>query len=419
MNAPVNANSNLQRLFFLRSIAIGGQVLVIAAVVGLFDTLLPLAAMGTIVVLQAAVNVRTWLRLHKSAAVSEGELFLELLADVAALTALLYLSGGSTNPFVSLYLLPLTIAATALTARYAWAMAGLTIACYSALMFFYLPLRHGHEMHSSAFNLHLLGMWANFLVSAVLIASFVATMSASIRRRDRELAVARERALRDEQVLALGTFAAGAAHELGTPLSTIAVLARELEREHAAEPGLHEDLKLLRAQVDNCKRIITSLTTTAGLARAGQARRQSVEDFLADVSEKWSLIRPQVRLDLRCAGAGAAPQIIGEETVRQTLINILNNAADASPQAVEIEGTWNGAELAIEVRDRGPGITDDIAEKAGRAFFSTKAEGRGLGLFLANATIERLGGSVALFNRVGGGGCTRVTIPLARLTAEA
>jgi two-component system sensor histidine kinase RegB len=419
MNAPVNANSNLQRLFFLRSIAISGQVLVIAAAVSLFDTLLPLAAMGTIIVLQAAVNVRTWLRLRKSAPVTEGELFLELLADVAALTALLYLSGGPTNPFVSLYLLPLTIAATSLTARYPWVMAGLTIACYSALMFFYLPLGHDHAMHSSAFNLHVLGMWANFLVSAVLIASFVATMSASIRGRDRELAVARERALRDEQVLALGTFAAGAAHELGTPLSTIAVLTRELERQHAAEPGLHEDLKLLRTQVDNCKRIITSLTTTAGLARAGQARRQSVEDFLADVSEKWSLIRPQVRLDLRCGGAGAAPQIVGEETVRQTLINILNNAADASPQAVEIEGTWNGAELAIEVRDRGPGITDDIAEKAGRAFFSTKAEGRGLGLFLANATIERLGGSVALFNCDGGGGCTRVTIPLARLTAAA
>jgi len=171
--------------------------------------------------------------------------------------------------------------------------------------------------------------------------------------------------------------------------------------------------------VDNCKRIITSLTTAAGLARAGQAKRQSVEEFLVGVTEKWALIRPQVRLHLRCGGAGAAPQIVGEETVRQTLINILNNAADASPQAVEIEGTWNAAELTIEVRDRGPGITDDIAEKAGRAFVSTKAAGRGIGLFLANATIERLGGSVALFNRDGGGGCTRVTIPLARLAAEA
>jgi len=419
MNAPVNAYSNLRRLFFLRGIAIGGEILAIATAVGLFGTPLPLVPMSAIIVLQAAVNVRTWISLRKAAPVNEAELFLELLADVAALTALLYLSGGSTNPFVSLYLLPLTIAATAFSARYAWAMAGLTIACYSALMFFYVPLGHGHEMHSSAFNLHVLGMWANFLVSAVLIASFVATMSASLRGRDRELAIARERALRDEQVVALGTFAAGAAHELGTPLSTIAVLTRELERQHAAEPGLREDLQLLRTQVDNCKRIITSLTTAAGLARAGQAKRQSVEEFLAGVTERWALIRPQVLLNLRCSGAGAAPQIVGEETVRQTLINILNNAADVSPHAVEIEGTWNADELTIEVRDRGPGITDDIAEKAGRAFFSTKAPGRGIGLFLANATIERLGGNVALFNRDDGGGCTRVTIPLARLTADA
>ena len=419
MNTPANAYSSLHRLFFLRGIAIAGELLVIAAAVVMFDTPLPLAAMGAIIVLQAAVNVRTWMRLRKAAPVSEAELFLELLADVAALTALLYLSGGSTNPFVSLYLLPLTIAATALSSRYAWAMAGLTTACYSALMFFYVPLGHGHEMHSSAFNLHVLGMWANFLVSAMLIASFVATMSASIRGRDRELARARERALRDEQVVALGTFAAGAAHELGTPLSTIAILTRELERQYAAEPGLLEDLQLLRTQVDNCKRIITSLTTAAGLARAGQAKRQSIEEFLAGVSEKWGLIRPQVRLALRCGGSGAPPHIVGEETVRQTLINILNNAADASPQTVEIEGTWNADELTIEVRDRGPGITDDVAAKAGRAFFSTKAAGRGIGLFLANATIERLGGSVTLFNRDGGGGCTRVTIPLARLAADA
>src|SRR5882762_9486753 len=181
MNAPANTLSDLRRLFFLRCIAIGGQAGVIAAAVMLFDTPLPVAAMGAVIVLQAAVNARTWTRLRQTAPVSEAELFLELLADVAALTALLYLSGGSTNPFVSLYLLPLTIAATALSARHALGMAGLTITCYSALMFFYLPLGHGHEMHSSAFNLHVLGMWANFLVSALLIASFVATMSASIR----------------------------------------------------------------------------------------------------------------------------------------------------------------------------------------------------------------------------------------------
>lgn len=417
MSTFPDTSANLRRLFILRSIAIAGQVLAIAVAVIVFDTPLPVAPMAAVIAALVAVNLRTWMRLRSQAPVGEAELFAELLADVTALTALLYLSGGSTNPFVSLYLLPLSVAAIALPQRYAWIMAGLTMACYSALMFFYRPLGDGHGMHGSAFNLHLLGMWVNFLVSAVLIAAFVAGMSMSIRARDRQLAAARERALRDEQVLALGTFAAGAAHELGTPLSTIAVLTRELERDHAANPQLNQDLALLRTQVDNCKRIITELTAAAGQARSADASPQNVGDFLHGVVERWSLIRPQAHPRVLLTGSGPAPEIVGEETVRQTLINILNNAADASPQDVEIEGSWNTQDLTIEVRDRGPGISADTAAKAGRSLFSTKSGGQGIGLFLANATIERLGGSVTLFNREGGGGCTRVQLPLARLVA--
>jgi two-component system sensor histidine kinase RegB len=238
-------------------------------------------------------------------------------------------------------------------------------------------------------------------------------MSASIRDRDRALAAARERSLRDEQVLALGTFAAGAAHELGTPLGTIAVLSREMENDHRGIPGLAQDLQLLRAQVDNCKHIITGLTTAAGQARAEHASRQDVHTLVDGVLGKWALLRPQVKLAVNWRSSGEVPDIIGGETISQTLINILNNAADASPHEVEIEASWSTAALTIEVRDRGPGITEEISAHAGRKPISTKSPGRGIGLFLANATVERLGGSVALFNRDGGGGCTRVTIPLA------
>jgi len=415
----VNALPNLRRLFLLRNIVIAGQVIAIAAAVTLLNAPLALAPMSLVIVVLVMLNLRTWARLRQGGPVGDAELFFELLADAGCLTALLYLSGGSTNPFVSLYLLPLTIAAAALPARYAWSMAGLTVTGYTLLVFFFQPLGHDQSMHSSAFNLHILGMWITFLVSAVLIASFVTTMSASIRVRDRELAAARERALRDEQVLALGTFAAGAAHELGTPLATIAVLSRELENEHSAVPGLGKDLQLLRAQVDHCKRIITGMTTAAGQARAEHASRQNVRAFLDGVLAKWALLRPQVSLAVTWNGVGAVPDIIGEETISQTLINILNNAADASPQKVEIAGSWSATALTIEVRDRGPGITEEISAQAGRKPVSTKSAGRGIGLFLANATVERLGGSVALFNRDGGGGCTRVTIPLANLPASA
>lgn len=419
MDSFPDTSANLRRLFILRSIAIGGQALAVAAAVVLFDTPLPVTPMAAVIAALAAVNFHTWLRLRAGAAVGDAGLFAELLADVTALTVLLYLSGGSTNPFVSLYLLPLSVAAIALPRRYAWTMAALTMGCYSGLMFFYRPLGDSHEMHGSSFNLHVLGMWVNFLVSAVLIATFVAGMAMSIRARDRQLAAARERALRDEQVLALGTFAAGAAHELGTPLSTIAVLTRELERDHAANPLLSQDLALLRTQVDNCKRIITELTAAAGQARSADAAPQDLGDFLQGVVERWSLIRPQAQPRVLLAGSGPPPRIVGEETVRQTLINILNNAADASPQHVEIEVLWDESNLTIEVRDRGPGVSDEAVSRAGRSLFSTKSGGQGIGLFLANATIERLGGSVTLFNRDGGGGCTRVQLPLARLVAGA
>jgi two-component system response regulator RegA len=156
----------------------------------------------------------------------------------------------------------------------------------------------------------------------------------------------------------------------------------------------------LRTQVDNCKRIITELTAAAGQARAGDAAPQSVEDFLHGVVERWSLIRPQVQARVLLAGSGPAPEIVGEETVRQTLVSILNNAADASPQDVEVEGRWDDRDLTIEVRDRGPGISEETAARAGRSLFSTKSEGQGIGLFLANVTIERLGDDDPVFGGV-------------------
>jgi two-component system sensor histidine kinase RegB len=408
------SQSNQRRLFLLRNIVIAGQIAAIAAAVLWLDIALPVLPMGLVIATLALLNLRTWWQLRQNKPVTDTGFFAELLADAAALTALLALSGGSTNPFVSLYLLPIAVAAIALPPRRAWLITGVTIACYTALLFFFLPLTHGeHEMHSNAFNLHVLGMWVTFLVSAVLITAFVTVMAASIRARDRGLAAARERELRDEQVLALGTFAAGAAHELGTPLSTIAVLGKEMENDYRDVPALHDDLQLLRAQIDQCKRIITGLTAAAGHARAGQARRQNVREFVDEVLEKWTLLRAPVNLSVTWSSAGAPPDIIWGETISQTVINVLNNAADASPLSVEVDVSWSAEALTIEVRDRGAGIADEVAANAGRKPISTKSPNRGLGLFLANATIDRIGGSVALSNREGGGNCTRITIPFA------
>ena len=191
------------------------QCLIFAVAYWVLDMQLPWVKMVAVTVMLAVLNLATWIRLRRKWPISSIEFFAQLLVDVFALSALLYFSGGSTNPFISLYLLPLTIAAAALPWAYTWVMAAITIGCYTLMLFYYLPLPHDHEEHNREFNLHVSGMWLAFVLSTMLIAWFVVKMGISIRERDKDLALAREQALRNEQIIALGTLAAGAAHELG------------------------------------------------------------------------------------------------------------------------------------------------------------------------------------------------------------
>lgn len=420
---------NLRRLLGLRAIEVAGQAGAIAIAVYGIGMVLPTAILLTLTAGLALVALFTWWRTRQPWPVTDAELAGHLLIDIGVLTGLLYFTGGSTNPFVTLYLLPLSIAAAMLPAAYTWSVAGATLACYTFLLFRHLPLPQGpgsfallatlfpgglsgeHDAHGAQadFNLHVLGMWFNFALSAVLIAWFVARMAQSLRERDRRLAAAREAALRNEQLVALGTLAAGAAHELGTPLSTIAVIAKELERDHAHDAALVADLHLLRAQAERCKTVLTSLS-----ARAETATCIACEDYLRQLIEQWQLLRPQVKVSAHFAGTQPAPELTVERTLDQALLNLLNNAADVSPQGIEFDGRWDAAQLTLEIRDRGPGISAEVAARAGEAFFTTKGSdgGLGIGLFLANATIERFGGKVNLFNREGGGACVRVMLTL-------
>ncbi|MET0216725.1 MAG: ATP-binding protein [Burkholderiales bacterium] len=406
------SHQNLRRLLQLRWVAIAGQSVTIAGVCYGLDLALPIGPLAAIVAVLALWNAFSWRRLGSGERVGSVELLLQIIVDVVAFSGLLYFSGGSTNPFVSLYLLPLMIAATLLHPGYTWAVAALAVACYTLLMFWYVPLPIDHE-HGSGFSLHILGMWLNFVLSAGLIAGFVVQMALSIRARDQRLAEARERALRDEQVVALGAMAAGAAHELGTPLSTIAVLARELEVECPGS-AQQEDLRVLRDQVDQCKRIISDLLTATGRSRAEDAHSQPIDAFVQGIVEQWRGMRPGASLRLRLDGATPPPMIAAEKTLSQAFVSLLNNAFDASPAGIELDGSWTEERMTLEIRDRGSGLDPATARRVGEPFFSTKAHngGRGLGVFLARAAIERFGGELDLRNRDGGGAATRIVLPL-------
>jgi two-component system sensor histidine kinase RegB len=347
--------------------------------------------------------------------VREGELFAQLVVDVAALTGLLYFSGGATNPFVTLYLLPLAFAAAALSAAYTWAMAALATACYTLLFFHHVPLP---SSHAHDFGLHVLGMWLGFVLSAALIAGFAARMSATLRDRDRLAAQMREQQLRNERVLALGTLAAGAAHELGTPLSTLAVLAKDLAPDR---PVSREKLAILRSQIERCKEIIGSLSASAGAARAEGGASTALDRWLGELVRKWQAMRPGLTVSARFAGDEPAPRIVADQTLAQAITNILNNAADASPHSVEIDGRWSGGQLVLEIADRGPGLAPEVQGTIGEALISTKdpGQGLGLGLFLAYTTLSRFGGEVRILNRDGGGALCRITLPLDALRVHA
>ncbi|MBZ4193584.1 MAG: sensor histidine kinase [Candidatus Contendobacter sp.] len=343
--------------------------------------------------------------------VTPGELFAYLQLDILTLALLLFFSGGASNPFVSLLLLPLITAAILLPVRQVWATTVVTVATYTVLMFYYRPLPGMLSGHGHGFQAHLWGMWLVFVISALLIAGFVARLATALRERDRQVAELREKALRDEQILALGLFAAGAAHELGTPLSTIAVLVREMEYSHSSDTGLCADLNTLRQQMDTCRVILSELLKSAHLA-ADRESVQPLDVLLEQIRSRWQLLRPQVALQVRCPGTAPPPGIAAPQAIGQTLINLLNNAADASPEGICLEGHWDARRVVIEIRDQGQGWSPEAVNRSGEAFFSTKEDGTGIGLLLANATLERLGGQVSLRRDRQGGTCARIDLPI-------
>lgn len=405
----------LRRLLMMRWLAVAGQLALIAGAQPLLEIELPLAPMLAIVALLAGFNVATHWRLRRGGGVPDGELFAQLCVDITALTLLLFFSGGAANPLVSLYLPSIAIAAVVLPGRFAWGVVLLGVSAYSLLVFVNIPLPVADAERAT--RLHLAGMWLIFVASAALIAWFVARMAAAIRSRDRELAAAREEALRNERVVALGSLAAGAAHELGTPLATMAILAGELQRNAALDVGIREDLALLREQVEHCKGIITGLAARAGQTRAEGGGAIGLDDWLEQAIARWRRLRPHAGAKVSLHGTAPAPRVVGEATLEQALLNLFNNAADASEGEIEIEATWDAAHLHLEIRDRGPGFDENVLLAAGQAFVTTRAEGTGIGLFLAHAAVERLGGRIALANRAGGGAVTRVELPLEKIRA--
>lgn len=385
---------NLGHLFWLRCLAIIGQLVTIAVVQQFFGVHLPLPAMLIIIALEAIFNAATWFRVASARPETDLELLGQLWVDLGALSALLFLSGGTTNPFVSLYLPSLAIAAAVLPWRHMIWLAIFAMCCYVALGFDSVPLNMDNP--ANLFDYYRTGMWVNFMVSVGLIAWFVARMSHALRQRDAALGDAQQRLLRDERAVALGVQAATVAHEMGTPLSTIAMVTEELREAARSDEGLApyaDDFGLLEQQMTLCTSALARLRTRASVAPS----RERLDVWLASFCEQWRLRHPHVKF-LRLGAAIDDAWLAETSAVGQILTILLDNAARASRDSVTLAAAVSDGYIEFQICDSGPGISPALRTKLGSAPVDSTQGGHGVGLYLAFVAAARLNGSIELLD---------------------
>jgi len=413
VDSAAQGRATLRHLFHLRNVVIAGTLCLVLVGSQVYLLALPLPALliglGALLVL----NLYTWHRMRQPRPVSDAEFLRQVMLDVLVFTYLLYFTDGTHNPFQGMLLVPLTITAAYLGPRCTLIMLALTMCCYTLLNFQDLPvqLADGSAVPKATRDA---AVYLNDLITTGLIAYFVARIGTTVRAYTTALARAREQQLNDHFIVGFGALAAGAAHELATPLSVMAVLVKELK---AGRGDLREGLAIIGSQINACKQTLRHLSETANQSRSEGGSGMPLDRFLETVGDKFRLMRPGVRLKLSWDGPTPGPQIHSDAALTQSLVSLLNNAADASPGTVELRGYLYGDSLRVEVADRGRGMPKEVAKRIGSPFVSSKGSGggMGIGLFLTDCTVCRLGGTLRFQERPEGGTQVEVSVPLAVL----
>lgn len=407
-------------LAWLRLCAIAGQSATTLFVARVLDLPIPETTLFIGIFVLAVFSLVAYQRLRSPRRIHAWEPVAHIAIDTLVLGYLLYLTGGASNPFVSLLVMPITLAATALPLRSVTIVAVQSVCTYLFLMHHSIPLPEvGAQWASGRFNLHLTGMAISFGITATMLGFFIARLARTLRAQQAEAEHERERALRDEGILAIATQAASTAHELNTPLSTMRTLLTELSREQKDNPALRADLDLLIGQAERCRDILRELVKVGSNQLAGVPEMMSVAQLCASTHKAFSLLRPEFHIDVEVVGEVGAARIAVVPALHHAIINLLNNAADASrangDSRVELRVAQAGESLQMDVRDHGRGMAAALQPQVGIRFQTTKRDGLGLGLALANATAERFGGTLNAENAEGGGTRQRLLLPLARL----
>jgi two-component system sensor histidine kinase RegB len=377
----------------------------------LFDMEVQTGLLLALVAITAGTNVGLLVVERSGRAAEEGWIAAVLSFDSVLLTVLLMASGGPSNPFSVIYLVHVTLAAVLLPMRWTWFLVGLSAGGFALLFAVSDGESHAHDTYGS----HLQGMWIAYTLAAIVIAYFVGRLSFALREREQELAQVREHAMRNQRLAALTTLAAGAAHELNTPLSTVAVVAREIElkcERPESLSSLKEDARLIRSELERCRAILEQMSAGAGTPVGEPKRQLSIGDLREMLAAQLGpdSVRLAVEEDL-------APEsvVVTPHALTRALGNLIRNAIDASAPGAEVRLRIEGDtdRVAFVVSDRGSGMSEEVLARAMEPFFSTKETGRGLGLglFLVKSFADGLGGQFTLRSQLGTGTSARLEIP--------
>jgi two-component system, sensor histidine kinase RegB len=425
----------LQTLVRLRWIAVIGQTAAVLFVHLALGFPLPMGFCLAVIALSAWLNIFLALRWRSTLRLSDQSTALLLGYDIVQLAALLYLTGGLENPFAFLFPVPVMVSATTLPPRYTILLAGLALSLATALARFHLPLpwKEGETLVMPA--LYIAGLWAALLSGIVFSAVYASRIAAEARQMSEALAATEMVLAREQQLSALDGLAAAAAHELGTPLATIALVAKELKREFPEATPHQEDLDLLLSQADRCREILSRLSDRTAQTDAMFARLK-LTVMLEEIADP--LRGSDVAILVHRAAQGGAdspePWLLRNPAINYGIGNLLENAVDFATSRVDVEAHWTDEDVSIFIRDDGPGFSQEIFDRLGDPFVTTrrgydtddddidlsKHQGMGLGFFIAKTLLERSGASVTLANRkADGGGGAVVKIAWPRPAIEA
>ena len=396
---------NLKRLAVLRLITCAG-ITVSLLILG-FDNnnqLQQQAAWGTLslMTLLSLVNLSR----ARGGKALPYELFIYLLLDSVLIVILMYFTGGANNPFMTYLLVPIVISAATLSWGLTWVLCILAMLAYGGLLFFYEPLASLNlQMAQLGLSLHIVGMWLTFVLSALFIAYFVVEMAQESRYQAKQAAYFREQSIQNEHLMLLASQAASTAHELGTPLTTLKILTHELQQQTQDEET-QSDLALMNQQIEICKKSLNRLSQQNALE---QCPELELSNFLELTLQQWLLMRPNAQYQWKPPQETLSPLVQYPQVLQQAIINLLDNAMNASKDPLMLNVLWNDDSWQFMIKDTGTGVADAFTLPSSPV---NSEQGMGVGLLISHSSIQRLGGKVTLNNSESGGCLTTVSMPL-------